>query len=882
MQSKVSVYPVYRQILLVSLLLVSTTLLQLLPGGITQPRAAHADGITLSKAAYRDKTLAGFLSEVAGVLTGYEFVRDNTSPLPDQWFTNDFLNGPYTGSNPYWQPTDAEHHRLPQNGDVLSYDNYQIDFFNQFILQDHGPNPSAKDIRDEWAAHQVSDWGGGQEAEPLAAQGVLPPFIGKSEWNYLYWCTEPYLENDTLGLDAPGMPQTTGNLIDTFAPVSGEGDAIIWAKFIATMESLAYTDTSGDIRVVMSNAAAVLPQNSWPYQIYQYAQLQHNQTSDWHQAVKNIQKFQRFVYGQDDPMAIPDVNNAFLITAILYGNNDYLTTANIAALTNFDGEDQTGAVLAIMGVLKGMSGLPADVSQAITNRILLSDQSGVYQNDPNIRPHIGANYPVTQKWTDILNRFQSNAEDEITANGGSIDANNYYLPVQTVSAPATVLINNADFEHGDLAGWSSSPAPDGVHVYAQNNGTAQTGNWKGTLATDSSVPEAKLWVTLHNLQPGATYRATAFLEGSAEARLYADNYGGSYIYSSAYGQASPAGHTGYWVSRSIYFTPTGSTANVGVHLPSNGTNWAAIDNLSVVRVTQPASVRYEAEQATINGGQVETSSNASNGAYVGGLNAVGSYVQFPQVSVPATREYRVTVNYANGYTSNGTLHLYVNGNNYATLLVPRTGNWGTFSQTTLEIPVVLTAGNNTITLQKDATGDNYVELDYIDVSDFPTVVAGSSMTGNQPNLLTNPGFEHDAPTQTPIGWSVWPGNAGTDANASYTETGSHTGVYRLTHYKNVAYEVYTFQTVTNVPNGTYTASAWVVSGSNMIADYMDVKDYGGSALQATISNTGWPNWTLITISNIQVTNGQVTLGFYSKGNANDWMSVDDVELVQQS
>ncbi len=698
--------------------------------GVQHPPIAHADSVTLSKAAYRDKTLGGILSEVAGVLTGYEFVRDQGSPLPDQWFVNDFLNGPYTGNNPYNQPSDAEHHRLPQNGVVLSYDNYQTDFFNQFILQDHGPNPSAKDIRDEWASHQVSDWGGGQEAEPLAAQGVLPPFTGKSEWNYLYWVTEPYIENDTLGMDAPGMPATTSHLINSFAPMTGEGDGVIWAKFIATMESLAYIEPSGDIRNVMTEAAAVLPQNSWPYQIYQYVLQEHNVTGDWHQAVRDVHQYQRFVYGQNDPMAIPDINNAYLMIAILYGNNDYMTTANIAALTNSDGEDQTGAVLAIMGILNGLSGLPQDVSQAITTKLLLPDQSGVYQNDPNIRPHIGANYPTTQKWTDILGRYQQNAEAEITANGGSIDNDNYYLPVQSVASPSTVLINNYDFEQGNLTGWSSSTPPDGVHVYAQNNGTAQTGNWKGTLYTDSSIPEEKLWVTLHNLQPGATYRATAFLQGSAEARLYADNYGGSYTYAASYGQATPAGYHGFWVSRSIYFTPSGSTADVGLHLPANGTNWACIDNLSVEQVTSPATTRYEAENATLSGAVVRTSGSASNGAYVGGINTVGSYVQFNGVRVPSTGEYRVTVNYANGYSNNGKLHMYVNGSNYATLLVPRTGSWGTFSQTTLEVPVVLQGNtDNTITLQKDADSDNYVELDYIDVSAFPDEVSGNSVNG---------------------------------------------------------------------------------------------------------------------------------------------------------
>jgi hypothetical protein len=148
------------------------------------------------------------------------------------------------------------------------------------------------------------------------------------------------------------------------------------------------------------------------------------------------------------------------------------------------------------------------------------------------------------------------------------------------------------------------------------------------------------------------------------------------------------------------------------------------------------------------------------------------------------------------------------------------------------------------------------------------------------NYLANPGFEATGPQQSVSSWSTWPGSSGTNADADYTEGSGYSSANRLTHYKGSAYEVYTGQTV-SVPNGTYTLRAWVVSGGGQSSAYLEAKDFGGSAKTANIPNTGWPNWTLLTISNIVVTNGSVSVGVYSNAGAGQWLSVDGVELYRQ-
>ena len=836
-----------------------------------------ASTYTISKSTYYDKTLAGTLGQVAGLLSGYEFVTSGGAPyiaLPDDWF--DLCNGPYAGNFLHaGDPAYPGYDRLWSNGVVGSDDDYHIDFFNQHILDVHGPNVTSQDIKDEWMEHNVHDWGAGFVAMALMKNpGLLLPFTGMREFgNRYYWCTEAYIENDTLGMAAPGMPDTASKLAEKFGSVTGDFDSLTWAKFLSAMYSLAYTETTA-VNVV-DKAAVVIPQNSWPYSVYQTCkQLYQQNPTDWRWAVNQLVSIRRNVHESDNVMTLTDVNNGFTILALLYGNNDYLTTCKIASLAGYDGDCNAATATGIMGVLKGMSGTPQSVKDYI-----YVNGTGKYIDDiqTGFDPYIKLNYPRSQTFDEIAATYQRNAEDQITANGGTIDSANYYINQQTAAAPNVVLISNYDFENGSLNGWSKwTPVTDTTHIVSENSTYAHSGNWDGKITTDSTVNEGKLYVQLSGLESGSTYKVKAFLKCAAgkEARLYAENYGGSYIYTSVYSNPD------FWVDRTLEFTVTGTSAQVGLHLPVGGSGslWGCIDNLYVEKVINGTTARYEAESAATGGAATSSSSTASNGQYRSSLDGTGDYLQFT-INASSTGEYLIKINYANGNTYNTAQKLYINGNLKASVMYPRTGAYGTFSRNIVAVPVELTSGNNMVKLEKYM---NYVDIDYIDAvymnpATIETAAAGILMLDTTNHVLNN-SFEADGATQTPSNWSTWPGNSGYDADADYTETGGYSGTYRLTHYKASNYEVYTSQTITGLSNGYYTLRAWVISGGGQSKLYMDAKNTGSPDQKYNIDAWGWPDWTQIEIPGIQVVNGQCTVGFYSLGNAGNWFSVDSYEV----
>lgn len=185
----------------------------------------------------------------------------------------------------------------------------------------------------------------------------------------------------------------------------------------------------------------------------------------------------------------------------------------------------------------------------------------------------------------------------------------------------------------------------------------------------------------------------------------------------------------------------------------------------------------------------------------------------------------------------------------------------TYAWTQIELKNIrVTNGQCTIGFYSNAGANQYCAVD--DVEFYCT------------NLVVNPSFEDDGIwVDTPVGWST----SGATPAADFAEANNaHSGSYILSHWNANAYQVYTYQTKTNIPNGTYTLKAWVKRGGGQTECYMNAKDYGGPEMRINLPVSG--NWTQITISDIKVTNGQCTFGFYSNAGAGQYCSIDDIEF----
>jgi hypothetical protein len=315
-----------------------------------------------------------------------------------------------------------------------------------------------------------------------------------------------------------------------------------------------------------------------------------------------------------------------------------------------------------------------------------------------------------------------------------------------------------------------------------------------------------------------------------------------------------------------YNSTTGDSGNVN------------IDNISVPFT--PAVAKYETESAAISGGAAVNANHwyYSGTGFVDTMAAAGAKAQF-SVDVPAAGNYSVSLRYANGTSATKTLSTYVNGAKIGqTSFTSPGGNWNIWQNNVQTL--ALNAGTNTIAFQYDAADSGNINLDRLLVS---SAAAGTPVS--ELNLLDNPGFERD--TAQPANWTEWhpTGQAaafGIDSGSTTNPPESPwTGDKRAYFYAAGAYKESIHQVI-NVPvnNANYKLEAWVrMKNTAPTTARAEVQNYGGSLLTANITNDGV--WKYISISNINVTNGQVDVGFYVDSPGGTTLHIDDVRLTQQ-
>jgi lysophospholipase L1-like esterase len=137
------------------------------------------------------------------------------------------------------------------------------------------------------------------------------------------------------------------------------------------------------------------------------------------------------------------------------------------------------------------------------------------------------------------------------------------------------------------------------------------------------------------------------------------------------------------------------------------------------------------------------------------------------------------------------------------------------------------------------------------------------------NLLANAGFENG-----PSGWSLVSSAA---SQSTVNGASPRNGSFHLTHSSATPYWAATFQTLSGLSNGLYTARAWV---RGTAGHEFYVKNYGGANVRAVSS--GSSAYTELVIRDINVTNGSAEIGFWTQDTAGGgWLNVDDVRFYKQ-
>lgn len=519
----------------------------------------------LSREEYVNKTLGGLLGQFSGFLSGYEFVWRGSDPyigMPEEWF--EFINGPYAGNYEHYTPVDPwRYDRLRVNpatgkNEVYSDDDYHIDIFNQYIIDELGTSSYA--VKETWKKYNVSDWGGGQGASDLiAAHDMLSPFTGTIEGGNRYgWCTEAYIETETLGMNAPGMPNAATDLVDTFGANVGYFESLMWGKFYAAMYSLAYFET--DIVTVMEKAKATLPVGSYPRKIYDAAFEAYAQNPDDYRAAgMEIHNMRRNVYRMDNVQTDPNVNGGFAVLSWLYGKNSYLDTCKYSSILGYDGDCTAATCTGVMGILKGFKKGNEEYNKL--NDMIYYDGEGVYFNDDGstyegeiYQARIRSKeYPTRQKIDDIVDMYRKNFEKILVENGGSVEGDKYVIPTTPLIKEHAFLFENFDAEERDTRGFTAANGK--LEVVEEGENENSHSGFAAFKLTNTKEGEA--YHTFSGLATGKTYRLSAYVKTDGDAQVSIFARGGGKTQEMTFANAKQP------LNKAFVFTAASSEMTVG-------------------------------------------------------------------------------------------------------------------------------------------------------------------------------------------------------------------------------------------------------------------------------------------------------------------------------
>ena len=654
---------------------------------------------TISKDEYYNKTLAGVLGQMAGFLSGYEFVWDGPDPrlgMPEEWF--EFLNGPCSGNYTHFHPgagsLEQNHNRYDRlrlneatgRYEVYGDDDFHIDFFNQLILKEYGFSSYA--IKTAWDTHKVSDWGGGEQAMRLInSYGLLSPFTGTMEAGNIYsWCTEAYIENETLGMDAPGMMYQTIDLIDTFAANVGYDEPIIWAKFYSSMYSIAYFEN--DVRVIMDYAKETMPKGSYPRYVYEESlKIYERYPNDYQSAAYEAALLLRPISGIDNIQTDPSVNGAFAILSLLYGQNDYLDTCKYASLLGYDADCTASIVTGLLGIIHGHK--QDNEEYQLLNEKMYYDGEGLYVNDKitGYQTFISKDYPEKQKFTDIAKLYQENFENILLVNGGTITDTEYIIPTDYMNyKDDSLLFDNYDAEKRDLTGYETNSVK--AEVIEESSCVNVHKGYASIKATNESDDSSgQIYHTFNKLKKGKYYRVSIYVQTNSQMKLFASTKKGNDY------QYITFANSDKFINKTFIFKATDKTMRVGFEFGKNAKSDSFIifDDFYI----------EEVENEVISIHNVSTRMNRYTKIYNGVFN-------LPQEN----KEYVLRIQYRNANKKIIYSNLTLNGQEYGSVVLSRTSSNGNDGYDYVEIPIISSSVANEFSL---SFGSNSVYIGSIEV-----------------------------------------------------------------------------------------------------------------------------------------------------------------------
>lgn len=300
---------------------------------------------TISAEILKDKIAGGWAGKMLGVTYG--------APVEFKALCKTFED-PIT-----WVPSDVI-------GSKIQDDLYvQLTFL--MTMDQYGIDAPAKKFQELFAKAGYELWHANVQARKNYFDSIFPPISGHPDFNLHADDIDFQIEADYIGFMCPGMPLTAKDLADKVGHIMNYGDGVYGGIFIGALYSQAYFEN--DISKLIYKALLSIPAESDYAKIVNDVILLHQHyPTDWRASWKELEIKWGSVHicEAGAPFNIDaKLNGAYVTMGLLYGDGDPLKTMEITTRCGQDADCNPSNAMAVLGVIKGLSGLPEKYREAV-------------------------------------------------------------------------------------------------------------------------------------------------------------------------------------------------------------------------------------------------------------------------------------------------------------------------------------------------------------------------------------------------------------------------------------------------------------------------------------------------------------------------------------
>ncbi|MGE5644640.1 MAG: ADP-ribosylglycohydrolase family protein [Acidobacteriota bacterium] len=387
--------------------LVSSLLLFLLT------QVSFAQRLRIGAAEYRDKVYASWLGQCAGNIYGLAHEQKYfEQPGPDQ-----FPLG-YSG----WGAA-----RMKAVNGAFSDDDTDIEYMYLLAMEKHGIEPRYSELAEFWKRHVRRDvWLANRAAVAAMRYGFDPPWTGRKQVNPHWFQIDPQLVNEIWAVTAPGMVRYAAAKTDWAARVMSDDWGVEPAVFYGAMYAAAFFEQ--DISKLIETGRQALPPGArFARTVDEVIALYRKHPADWKAARQEaIAKY----YLAEEPgcrtATNANLNGAFAVLALLYGEGDFQRTLDVSCALGFDADNQAATLSGLLGIVRGTRGIPRE--------LLFPEQGWKEPFNDRYQNVTRADLPDAGM-RDIGRRLALVGEQVILRHGGRVDGNYYEIDPEAVFKP---------------------------------------------------------------------------------------------------------------------------------------------------------------------------------------------------------------------------------------------------------------------------------------------------------------------------------------------------------------------------------------------------------------------------------------------------------------